>query len=92
MDAIRRAKIDSLIPILVSAHETVRDLMDQEQDAFETTPANLKEARHSGDLVHYLNEAEGAIDHAIECMKYASGVDQPPELPATSAIPMKRRI
>jgi len=92
MDAIRRAKIDLLIPILVSVHEAVRDLMDQEQDAFETTPANLKEAWHYGGMVQYLNEAEGAIDHAIECMKYASGISQPPELPSPSAMPMKRRI
>jgi hypothetical protein len=92
MDPIRRAKLDVLIPILTSAHEVLVDLMDQEQDAFDTTPANLKDARDSKEMLHYLNEAENALDHLIECIKNTSGINASIEMPDIPTPRIQRRV
>jgi hypothetical protein len=90
MDRIRRARLDELFPILAHVHTAIVDLMDQEQEAHDAIPANLREARQSE--VHHINEAERALVYAIDCMKYASGIEQVPELPAAPTVPFERRF
>jgi hypothetical protein len=41
MDAIRRAKIEVLIPILEAVEEAVRDLVSEKEDAVHGTHGNL---------------------------------------------------
>jgi hypothetical protein len=93
MDAIRRAKLDALIPILEAAHKVVVDVSDDEQSAHDTTPPNLKQAwPNSADMLHYLKQAEEALDHAINCTKYASGAEQLPSIPIALDKSIRRRI
>ena len=93
MDAIRRAKIEVLIPILEAVEEAVHDLVSKEEDAVHGTHGNLREtaqAQRSNDAFDALDQAWDHVAGAIEDLKEAVGVDEP-ELPATPAKPIIRR-
>jgi len=93
MDAIRRAKIEVLIPILEAVEEAVHDLVSKEEDAVHGTHGNLREtaqAQRSSDAFDALYRAWDRFAGAIEDLKEAVGVDEP-ELPATPPKPIIRR-
>ena len=84
MDAIRRAKIEVLIPILEAVQDAVHDLVSKEEDAVHGTHGNLGEteqAKRSSDALYALERAWDNVAEAIEKLKEAVRVDEP-ELPA----------
>jgi hypothetical protein len=83
MDAIRRAKIKLLIPILKAVEEAVGDLASEEEDAVHGTHGNLRgtaQAQSSNDAFDALDQAWDHVEQAIE--KLNDAVDDEPELPA----------
>jgi hypothetical protein len=85
MDAVRRAKIEVLIPILQAVEDVVHDVFAQEEGTLGSTVGNLKEtpqAQRSKEAFVALNNARNYIGDAVDELKEAIGNDQP-ELPAT---------
>ena len=83
MDAIRRAKIEVLFPILQAVEKAVRDLVSKEEDAVHGTHGNLRgtaQAQSSNDAFDALDQAWDHVEQAIE--KLNDAVDDEPELPA----------
>jgi cell shape-determining protein MreC len=95
LDAIRRVKIEVLIPILETVEDEVHGVFNQEEDALDGTLGNLKEttqSQRSEEAFRALNAAWDHIAEAVEELKKAIGIDQP-ELPVvTPAKPFNRRI
>jgi hypothetical protein len=43
-------------------------------------------------MLHYLNEAENALDHVIECIKNTSGINASIEMPDIPTPRIQRRV
>jgi ABC-type transporter Mla subunit MlaD len=94
MDAVRRAKIEVLIPILEAVEDAVHGIFVEEEDALDATSQNLREtaqAQRSEDAFDALNTAWDNITAAVDELKKAIGLEQP-DLPATPAKPIHRRL
>jgi len=93
MDAIRRAKIEALIPILEAVEDAVSRIFAEEEEALDATSGNLREtaqSQMSEDAFESLNTAWDNITAAADELKKAIGID--PELPTRPAEPIHRRF
>jgi len=93
MDAVRRAKIETLIPILEIVEDAVSGIFAEEEDALNATSENPTDAARlqiSEDAFEALNTAWDNITAAVDELKKAIGIA--PEPPSPSAETIRRRF
>jgi hypothetical protein len=92
LNEARRERIRELVRMLESAQEQVHAIWIEEDKAFEDRSPPSKETE-SGNIsetaAHFLSEAEGDIQNAIDQMQLAIGDASFPE---PTSVPIKRRF
>lgn len=74
MNRYRRSILKTIVESLNKISEELRDVIDEETDAYENMPDNLKDGERgssSSDAIEYLEEASSSIDDIIDTINEA---------------------
>lgn len=74
MNRYRRSILKTIVESLSKINEELRDVIDEETDAYENMPDNLKDGERgssSSDAIEYLEEASSSIDDIIDTINEA---------------------
>ena len=74
MNRYRRSILKTIVESLSKISEELRDVIDEETDAYENMPDNLKDGERgssSSDAIEYLEEASSSIDDIIDTINEA---------------------
>ena len=74
MNRYRRSVLKTIVESLSKISEELRDVIDEETDAYENMPDNLKDGERgssSSDAIDYLEDASSSLDDIIDTIKEA---------------------
>lgn len=74
MNRYRRSILKTIVESLSKISEELRDVIDEETDAYENMPDNLKDGERgssSSDAIDYLEDASSSLDDIIDTIKEA---------------------
>lgn len=74
MNRYRRSILKTIVESLSKINEELRDVIDEETDAYENMPDNLKDGERgssSSDAIDYLEDASSSIDDVIDTINEA---------------------
>lgn len=76
MNNKRRSRIDKAINHLEPLLDAVRDILSEEQDAYDNLPENLQDSEKGSvmeDCIQSLEDALDSIEETISCLEEAKG-------------------
>ena len=74
MNRYRRSILKTIVESLSKISEDLRDVIDEETDAYENMPDNLKDGERgssSSDAIDYLEDASSSLDDIIDTINEA---------------------
>lgn len=74
MNRYRRSVLKTIVESLSKINEELRDVIDEETDAYENMPDNLKDGERgssSSDAIDYLEDASSSLDDIIDTINEA---------------------
>lgn len=74
MNRYRRSILKTIVESLSKINEELRDVIDEEADAYENMPDNLKDGERgssSSDAIDYLEDASSSLDDIIDTINEA---------------------
>ena len=74
MNRYRRSILKTIVESLSKINEELRDVIDEETDAYENMPDNLKDGERgssSSDAIDYLEDASSSLDDIIDAINEA---------------------
>lgn len=74
MNRYRRSILKTIVESLSKINEELRDVIDEETDAYENMPDNLKDGERgssSSDAIDYLEDASSSLDDIIDTINEA---------------------
>ena len=74
MNRYRRSILKTIVESLSKISEELRDVIDEETDAYENMPDNLKDGERgssSSDAIDYLEDASSSLDDIIDTVNEA---------------------